>query len=140
MSKKIIRAISVMLLLATVFMMTMSVGAFGPTNRTTTSTVSVVTCGDSIFGKTTTITIQNTGSSTIYCSGPVQKSNCTWYKDVGWGHNVGNRCIIYPGCKASFTLRTKFGKSGTMKFRIWSDDVYSAAISGKKYTCMAIVG
>ena len=142
MSKKIIRAISVMLLLATVFMMTMSVGAFGPTNRTTTSTISVVTCGDSIFGKNSYFTVKNTGKSPIVCSGPTQLNGCTWSKDVGWGFNKSNQCTIYPGGQAKFKLRTGFGKVGTMRFKIWSawGGRYSANISGTKYSCMAIVG
>lgn len=142
MSKKCIRIVSLALLLATVFMMTLSVSAFGPNNRTTTSTVSIVTCGDSIFGKNSYFTVKNTGSTPIVCSGPTQLNGCTWSKDTGWGFNRNNQCTIYPGGWAKFKLRTGFGKVGTMKFRMWSawGGRYSANITGTKYSSMALVG
>lgn len=142
MSKKILRFLSLALVLATLFTLAMSVGAFGPTNRTSTSTVSVVTCGDKVFGKTSKITVKNTSSYPIYCSQPTSISGCTWSRGACFGY--GTRATIYPGNSATFVLTTKFGKTGVMKFNIYSaygnGTRYSASVTGTNYSCMALVG
>lgn len=125
MKKRIIRVLSLVFVLVIVASLMPSALAAG--YRTKNGWI--ITTGDRLFTKTSTVTIKNTTSDESIRVTITGISNCkvirgpgaSW--DGGW---VGSSFLISPQGSATFYIKTKLGRAGCVDYRVtglWGGNV-----------------
>ncbi|MBQ7597754.1 MAG: hypothetical protein IJU56_04150 [Clostridia bacterium] len=113
---KILSLILVFVLLATVCF---SVSAKRVTNQSRPNTLTVVTTGDKVFWRTTTITIKNVGPESIYVTNAGVR-NCSVQKRYGTGYGTLTTATVYTGGSIDIRIKTWLGNAGNVKLKISS--------------------
>ena len=116
MSKKLMRVLSLTLVVCLLMACVPSASAWNQSFNKKAS-YSVITCGDKILGKTSTVTVKNNSSDPIKLT-MTQISNCKVYRSTGAGFSSWSSITIYSGASASFTIKTSLGKAGEVRFSI----------------------
>ncbi len=138
MKKNISRIAALVLCLIFVSSMVFSASALTVSRTTKTTTCTVVTCGDKVFGKTTPITIKNTSSTPIKIT-LTQVSGCKVYRSTGAGFSSRSSITLYAGNSAKINIRTSLGNAGTVKMQVSSilGEAYSCTINGSNYSLLS---
>ncbi len=125
MYKKSTRVISLILCFLFAFSFSLSASALTVSKKQKEATYcTIVTCGDSIITKTSTVTFTNTSISPVLIE-EVSESGCS--SDLV-------KSTVSAGSQKTFKIKTKFGKSGKVKIKITSlhGTSYTYTITGKK--------
>ena len=142
MKRNLIRIVSI--ILCVLFISSIAVlpaSALTIKTQTKATECSIVTCGDKIFGKTSTMTVKNTSSYPIKVTF-IKIEDCKVTRSTGAGFTSWSSITIYGGGSASFKIKTSLGNSGWVTVRVQSSMgmPYSYTITGNNYSCMARTG
>lgn len=142
MKRNIIRIVS--LILCVVFVASIAVlpaSALTIKQQTKATECSIVTCGDKIFGKTSTMTVKNTSSYPIKVTF-IKIQDCKVTRSTGAGFSSWSSITIYGGGSASFKIKTSLGNAGLVRVRVQSTMgmPYSYTLNGNNYSMIARTG
>lgn len=141
MKRKALRIISAVLCFIFISSLALSASALtiSKTNKTTECTI--LTHGDKLLGKTTTITVKNTGSNPIVVKFD-KISGCKVYRSNGAGFQRLDSTTIYVGNSATYKIKTNFCNNGEVRVKVYSavGGSYSYSITGKEYNMIARTG
>lgn len=142
MKRNLIRIVS--LVLCVLFISSIAVlpaGALSVNKQTKATECSIVTCGDKIFGKTTTIKVKNTSDYPIKVTF-TKIEDCKVKRSTGAGFSSWSSITIYSGSTATFKIKTSLGNSGLVKVKVQSSMgmPYSYSITGSNYYCLGRTG
>lgn len=141
MKRKALRIISIILCFIFISSLALSASALTISKTSKATECSITTCGDKIFGKTTTITVKNTSDYPIKVTF-TKISDCKVYRSNGAGFTSWSSMTIYSGNSATFKIKTSLGNAGLVKVKVQSSMSmpYSYTINGKNYSLIARTG
>lgn len=116
-TKRTSRIIAIFLVIVFSLSLAMSASARTVSTSSSKTKIGIVTCGDKVLGKTSKITIKNTGSDPIKVTF-TKISGCKVYRSTGAGFSAWSSIVIYSGNSASINIRTSFGNSGNVQFTV----------------------